>query len=87
MALNVTLNGQARTFEDVAGPVPLDRLIETMDLKADRIAVEYNGEIAARARWPEIGVSSGDRLEIVHFVGGGLSGGQMVRGLISRGKV
>jgi len=43
-----------------------------MDLKADRVAVEHNGEIAPRADWGGIPVSSGDRLEVVHFVGGGL---------------
>jgi sulfur carrier protein len=71
MPLLVILNGQNRTFEDLATPVPLDAVIERMDLKADRIAVEHNGEIAPRAGWTKVWVSSGDRLEIVHFVGGG----------------
>jgi sulfur carrier protein len=72
MPLMVILNGQDRTFEDLASPVPLDQVIGRMDLKADRIAVEHNGEIAHRDSWSEVRVSSGDRLEIVHFVGGGL---------------
>jgi sulfur carrier protein len=42
-----------------------------MDLKGDRIAVEHNGQIVQRARWADTPVSSGDRLEVVHFVGGG----------------
>ena len=39
--------------------------------KADRVAVELNREIVARARWAETPVREGDQLEIVHFVGGG----------------
>jgi sulfur carrier protein len=42
-----------------------------MALKGDRIAVEHNGQIVQRANWAETPVSSGDRLEVVHFVGGG----------------
>jgi sulfur carrier protein len=71
MPLLVILNGQDRIFEDLVAPVQLDEVIGRMDLKADRIAVEHNGEIAPRISWPQVQVSSGDRLEIVHFVGGG----------------
>jgi thiamine biosynthesis protein ThiS len=42
-----------------------------MALKVDRIAVEHNGQIVQRARWADTPVASGDRLEVVHFVGGG----------------
>ncbi len=69
----IQLNGQTRTLTDLADPVPLDRLIESLGLKADRIAVECNGTIAPRAQWPQTNVSAGDKLEIVHFVGGGVS--------------
>jgi len=72
-ALHIQLNGQARTMEGLAAPVPLDRLIEALGLKADRVAVEHNGEIAPRAAWPGRVIASGDKLEIVHFVGGGLA--------------
>ena len=49
----------------------LAQAIAAMDLKGDRIAVEHNGQIVQRAHWAETAVSSGDRLEVVHFVGGG----------------
>jgi sulfur carrier protein len=71
MPLLVILNGQQRTFDDLAATTQLDAVIGRMELKADRIAVEHNGEIAPRASWATVWVSSGDRLEIVHFVGGG----------------
>ena len=49
----------------------LDTLIAELGMKADRVAVELNREIVPRARWGETALHEGDRLEIVHFVGGG----------------
>ena len=49
----------------------LQALIDAMQLKGDRVAVELNGEIVPRARWAETPIKDRDRLEIVHFVGGG----------------
>ena len=49
----------------------LDALIAELGMKADRVAVELNREIVPRARWSETPLHDGDRLEIVHFVGGG----------------
>jgi sulfur carrier protein len=71
MALTITINGQSRIFSKLASPVRLAEVVTEMDLKADRVAVELNGEIAPRVSWHETSVSSGDRLEVVHFVGGG----------------
>lgn len=71
MPFTLSINGQPRSFENLSSQASLAQVIEKMKLKGDRIAVEHNGEIVQRARWPETTVSSGDRLEIVHFVGGG----------------
>jgi len=71
MALSVILNGQQREFEQLASGASLEALVQTLELKADRVAVEHNGQIAQRGSWSELPVNSGDRLEIVHFVGGG----------------
>jgi thiamine biosynthesis protein ThiS len=79
MPLLVILNGQDRTIEDLAAPARLDEVIGRMDLKPDRVAVEHNGEIAPRASWSTLWVTSGDRLEIVHFVGGGSLGSRVDR--------
>ena len=70
-ALTIQLNGQPRTFADLTPPVGLTQLIQALALKPDRIAVEHNGEIVSRATWDQAQISAGDRLEIVHFVGGG----------------
>jgi len=71
MSLSVILNGQPREFEQLESGAPLASLVEVLELKGDRIAIEHNGEIAQRGTWGGAVVNSGDRLEIVHFVGGG----------------
>ena len=40
-------------------------------MKSDRVAVELNREIVPRDLWAVTSLHDGDRLEIVHFVGGG----------------
>jgi len=56
---------------ELADGLLLSALIEQMGMKPDRVAVERNGDIVPRARWTETMLLEGDRLEIVHFVGGG----------------
>ena len=70
--LTIHLNGQQRTLDALASPSTLSLVISALELKADRIAVERNGEIAPRTTWATAQISTGDRLEIVHFVGGGV---------------
>jgi sulfur carrier protein len=72
--LSLTINGQHQVFGNLTSPAPLAHVIEQMNVKADRVAVEHNGEIAPRIAWQRIHVSAGDKLEIVHFVGGGSTG-------------
>jgi len=71
MALSVVLNGQPREFGQLEPGASLIEVVGALELKGDRIAIEHNGEIAQRATWEQSSVSPGDRLEIVHFVGGG----------------
>lgn len=72
MSLTLILNGQSRTFSSLEKADSVERLVEELGLKSDRIAVEYNGEITPRTSWSMVQLSEGDRLEVVHFVGGGL---------------
>ncbi len=65
------INGTPRTFPDPSTPLTLSALIASLDMKSDRVAVELNRAIAPRPSWPETILQDGDRLEIVHFVGGG----------------
>ena len=41
-------------------------------MKSERVAVELNREIVVRNLWPETHLKPDDKLEIVHFVGGGI---------------
>lgn len=65
----LTINGEPRTFEALS---TLATLIDALSLKGDRVAVELNREIVPRLQWESTPVKDGDKLEIVHFVGGGL---------------
>ncbi len=76
MGLTLMLNGQRREFEELESGAALDQVIAAMGLKADRVAVEWNGAIVGRAKWGGTTVSEGDKLEVVHFVGGGCAGGR-----------
>lgn len=68
-AMRLVINGEDRELD---APVPtLAALLEHLGMKADRVAVELNREIVARDRWSDTRLGEGDRLEIVHFVGGG----------------
>jgi sulfur carrier protein len=72
MSLTLVLNGQSRTFDALEQSANVEQLVGELGLKGDRVAVEHNGEIVPRSTWTETMLSSGDRLEVVHFVGGGL---------------
>ncbi len=66
--MHLFINGDEKTFD---GPLSLAELIEQLGMKGDRVAVELNHEIVARTDWAETELKDNDRLEIVHFVGGG----------------
>jgi thiamine biosynthesis protein ThiS len=66
--MKLVINGEDREFND---PLTLAGLIETLGMKQDRVAVELNRDIVQRGQWAERSLASGDKLEIVHFVGGG----------------
>ena len=70
MPLSLILNGQPKEFALEPGASIAD-VVDALELKSDRIAVEHNGNIAQREIWGGVAVQSGDRLEVVHFVGGG----------------
>ncbi len=70
-ALTIQLNGAARTFDELGPAATVSALVEVLGFRADRVALERNGEIVSRATWPETLVQPGDRIELVHFVGGG----------------
>ena len=66
--MNVTINGEARAF---VAPLTVSQLLDQLGLDSRKIALERNLEIVPRSAYPETVVGDGDRLEIVHFIGGG----------------
>jgi thiazole synthase len=68
MTVEITLNGEARRLD---APTSVRGLLECLGLDPAKIAVERNLEIVPRSRYGEVALGHGDRLEIVHFIGGG----------------
>ena len=69
--MKLQINGEDRDFDVASATLTVAGLVEIMGIKADRVAVELNREIVARDRWSATTLKEGDRLEVVHFVGGG----------------
>jgi thiamine biosynthesis protein ThiS len=66
--MNLTVNGEARTFE----PLPhLAALVSVLGLDGRKVAIERNLEIVPRSAYERTRLCDGDRIEIVHFIGGG----------------
>jgi thiamine biosynthesis protein ThiS len=64
----LTVNGEDREFPE---PLTLTGLLEQLSLASTRVAVERNGVIVPREQFAGLSLEEGDRLEVVHFVGGG----------------
>jgi sulfur carrier protein len=69
--MKLQINGELRDFGDTPSPFTLAAILGILGIKADRVAVELNHDIVPRDRWAETVLHDGDRLEVVHFVGGG----------------
>ena len=67
-SLRVYVNGES---QEVQGSPSLAELITELDLPAARIAVEVNREVVRRGDWVSRMLQDEDKIEIVHFVGGG----------------
>lgn len=71
--MRIELNGETR---EIPGALTLAGLIEHLQLARERLAVELNRRVIRRAEWSEVNLSEGDKVEIVHFVGGGETQGE-----------
>jgi sulfur carrier protein len=71
-SVTLTLNGESRSFEGPTnGPLSVSGLLIKLGLDTRKVAVERNEEIVPRSHYAETWLTSGDSLEIVHFIGGG----------------
>ena len=66
--MQIQVNGEQ---QEISEGLHLSELITHLKLRADQIAVELNHEVLRRAAWATTTLQPGDRIEIVHFVGGG----------------
>jgi thiamine biosynthesis protein ThiS len=66
--MKLIVNGEDREFSSIS---TVSALLVQLGMKPDRVAVELNRDLLPRDRWDRTKLSDGDKLEIVHFVGGG----------------
>ena len=66
--MQVEINGESR---DVAASITVAELVTHLALAPERLAIELNQRVVRRADWQQTTLNEGDRVEIVHFVGGG----------------
>ncbi len=66
--MQLLINGKTT---DVPAELTARQLIERLELAGARIALEVNGEIVPRSLHTEHRLQEGDKIEIVHAIGGG----------------
>ena len=66
--MNLTVNGETRMLE---GAPNVAALVAALGLDGRKVAVERNLEIVPRSAYERTALEDGDRIEIVHFIGGG----------------
>ena len=64
----LTINGEDRTIENAAN---VEELLGQLGIAATKVAVERNLEIVPKTAYGQTALADGDKLEIVHFIGGG----------------
>ena len=66
--LEIQVNGETREF---SVGLTVEGLVLALDLQPSRVAIELNRSVVRRNEWAAKTLREGDRVEIVHFVGGG----------------
>jgi thiamine biosynthesis protein ThiS len=66
--MTIFINGEARELD---GPTSLSGLLDAFELPKQRVAVELNKSVVRKQDWENTAVAENDRIEVVHFVGGG----------------
>ena len=65
---DLIINGEQKSFEK---ELTLAEFVDSLDLKGRKVAVELNLEVIRKDDWETTTLSDNDRIEVVHFVGGG----------------
>ena len=66
--MKLQINGQT---QELPSGLSVTALVEHLELRPERVAIELNNQIVKRSLWKETALNEDDVLEIVHFVGGG----------------
>ena len=70
--MRIQVNGEPLEVEE---NISLPELVAVLKLKAEQIAIELNHNVVRRAQWGGTLLQADDKVEIVHFVGGGCDQG------------
>lgn len=66
--MKIYINGETK---EIATELNLAELLKHLALPEERIAIELNKEVVRKKDWENIKVSDADKIEVIHFVGGG----------------
>jgi thiamine biosynthesis protein ThiS len=66
--MTIFINGEARELDGVS---TLASLLDVLDLPKQRVAIELNKHVIRKQEWESTNVADNDKVEVVHFVGGG----------------
>ena len=66
--VSIVLNGERR---EIPSELALDKFLEHFELPLQRVAVEVNKNVVRKSLWPDTIIKNADKIEVVHFVGGG----------------
>ena len=66
--MKVFVNGETK---EIANEISLSELLKHLSLPDERIAIELNKEVVRKKDWENIKINDADKIEIIHFVGGG----------------
>ena len=64
----IQLNGDPYEINDGTN---LNELLNKLKIQKNKVAIEVNGQIVEKNKYPNLILNKGDKVEIVHFIGGG----------------
>ena len=66
--IKIKINGKVRTFQN---NITLFKLVKNLRIPIKKVAIELNQEILDKKKLSKIKIKKNDKIEIVHFIGGG----------------
>ncbi len=66
--MNIVVNGEEK---EITEELNLEELLNRLELPKERIAIEVNKDVVRKKDWADIKINDADKIEIIHFVGGG----------------